>query len=132
MPMNPLAETIAKIRKRLGESQNQFGQRLKIQQTTVSKYELGTIVPGAFVLMQLADLALPAEKRVFAEEIGRQFGAMESEAEKAAVRMFNKAAAWMADPRNAPLVDRVTRKLGEEMPDTTTKNPITEIQALWV
>jgi len=134
--MNPIAKMVAKIRERLRESQEQFAERLKIQQTTVSRYESGKSVPRPPVLMQLYALALPAERRALTEALGRQWVAVESAAEKGALSgwepVSQERAGWepVGFDRRTLSKSLAPIRMAKKTPNKT-EDPITEIHALW-
>jgi transcriptional regulator with XRE-family HTH domain len=64
------AEAIRHIRKRLGKNQVEFGQILRCQHNTVSRYERGRLAPSPYVLIALLDLADdPEEKRALTRQL---------------------------------------------------------------
>ena len=63
----PIAEAVKSLRKRLGQSQAQFAELLACQRNTVSRYELGSFIPGPMVLMQLMGVAESAGPSAAAE-----------------------------------------------------------------
>jgi len=68
-----IAESVRNIRKRLSKNQMQFAEMLGCQRNTVSRYELGQLVPGPRVLAQLLDLAVGHERKIIEAELRGQF-----------------------------------------------------------
>lgn len=125
--MSRLAKTVKSMRKRLRKTQSEFATTLNVQPPTISRYESGKIVPGLFVLVQLHDLANTDEKRVFAEELGRQWDAVKAEAERAAQQLLkDRVIPVLNDPS---FMERMRRHFQEVA--AHSQDPISEIQALW-
>jgi len=55
-----IAQAIKRLRKSLGKNQIEFAEMLGCQQNTVSRYELGKLVPGPIILMRMAEAAKDA------------------------------------------------------------------------
>ncbi|MBR3344973.1 MAG: helix-turn-helix transcriptional regulator [Solobacterium sp.] len=54
--MNQLGEKIAKKRKDLGMTQNEFAEKMSVTRQTVSRWEAGTVYPDIDKISDIADL----------------------------------------------------------------------------
>ena len=70
MPKTEINEAVRKLRLALGDTQQQFAQRLGLAISSVVRYEL-TSEPGPAVLVQLANLAAERDLPEVAEPLNR-------------------------------------------------------------
>jgi transcriptional regulator with XRE-family HTH domain len=65
-----LASTVRAIRQRLKQTMAEFAEMIGTEQSTISRYEAGQIVPSKTVLILLLLLATDSEKRPILEALG--------------------------------------------------------------
>lgn len=68
--MSTLPATIRTIRQRLDQTMNEFAESLGTDQSTISRYESGRVVPSRTVLILLFLLASSHERDVIREAMG--------------------------------------------------------------
>jgi transcriptional regulator with XRE-family HTH domain len=55
--MKDVADAVRSVRKALGKSQDEFAEILGCRRNTVSRYELGKLMPGPIILVRMLDVA---------------------------------------------------------------------------
>jgi len=51
--MKDVADAVRSVRKALGKSQDEFAEILGCRRNTVSRYELGKLMPGPIILVRM-------------------------------------------------------------------------------
>lgn len=89
--MSEIADTIRAIRARFRMNTTQFGVVVGVNQSQISRYELGKAMPGLGPLSRLLRLALGAEKNPFLDQLAKLWGCQKGElTESAALEEFQK------------------------------------------